>query len=145
MKSVESLDALGYNKWQRGFCHIYAEALRDYMDKGEFVCLWVDGGFAHIYLKIGDLCYDSENKGVPESQLQQIWIDKRQHKNWPINFAVGKSIQEFSTKVYFENGVKFGDTAMSDAYDGPERGRLFIEARALIAADPFYQTLKQKG
>lgn len=136
MKNPEGIDKLGHEKWQQGLCHIYAQALRNYLGRGQFVCIWRDGGFAHIYLELDGKAYDSKHKGVLDMELQQPFI-ARSKAGWPIEVAKRDNLQDFC-----QYGIRFGDGPLCDAYEGPEKERWLKEAEAEISSEPFYQQLK---
>jgi hypothetical protein len=141
MKTPQDLDKLDRKKWQQGLCHIYAQALHNYLGKGQFVCLWRDGGFAHVYLELNGRAYDSEHRGVPEEEIQKPFVERRK-SDWPIEFAKRPTLKEFNIYQYGHSGIRFGDGPLCDAYEGPETERWLAEADAEIKSEPLYQQLK---
>lgn len=138
MKSPQRLDAMGQHKWQTGLCHIFAEALKDFLETGELICLWADGGFVHLYLAINGLGYDSENKGTAVVELQKHWRTKI-NPTMDFQFAVGTKLTDF-----VQYGITLGDQWNADFYAGPERDRWYQEAKVLIENDDFFIDLKSR-
>ena len=144
MKSPALFDQLGPQKWQEGLCHVYAQALRSFLGSGVFICLYRNMRFAHIYLKLDGLAYDSESHGVPDAEFKETYARKKQ-SDWPLEWRSAHEIRDFGDERLGESRITFGtDIDSCDAYEGPHTPRFLAEARATIEQNQYYQELKSR-
>ena len=139
MKTPEELDQMGQAKWQKGLCHIFADALHGYLEKGEFAAIWVDEGFKHVYVSLDGLAYDSETKGETEDAMRERW---RLKTGVAARLSLAKVAALRDLALY---DVVFGDTWCADLYYGPHYARWLQEANDTICNDEDFVRLKDSN
>jgi hypothetical protein len=130
------IDALGAEKWQRGLCHIFAEALQNYLGVGKIGALWVNGHFKHAYLSHAGWAYDSLAREEREEAFAERWRLKYGESARLDMGTVPKVVDLFGCV-----GITFGSDGRAALYHGPERNRWLKEAETAIRENDFFQTI----
>jgi hypothetical protein len=124
--SPEALDKLGYDKWQKGLCHVFAEALSQHFGRGVFRAIFEYHGIKHVFLLVDGVEYDSETKGAPAGTIAPKWI-RNPNDSWACPTV------QTAASLKAIGGVSFGDDPNTDdLYCGREYARWLEEAKGIL-------------
>jgi hypothetical protein len=135
MKNPADFDQMGDDKWQKGLCHSFAEALQVFLSRGQIGAIWVNDGFKHVYVSDAGFAYDS--RAVAEKE-EDFW------SRWRLKYGAEAMLSKVvvpKVRDLEPYDVKFGDTWDSTLYAGPEYGRWLTEAKEVIRQNEFFHSL----